>query len=113
MIRTVIRRRSRPRRGPAGIPPDEWRNPPFRRFLTIWGRCAVCLAGGCDPAHGPVNGGSSKGPDCECIPLCPLHHAEQHAIGWPAFEALHEINRLLIAVRWWAMFQILKQRKGL
>lgn len=45
-----------------------------------------------DPAHGPVNGMRSKGDDCEAIPLCRLHHTEQHAIGWPAFEARYGVE---------------------
>ena len=39
-----------------------------------------------DPAHGPVNGRGSKGPDSEAIPLCRLHHEESHKIGQKAFQ---------------------------
>ena len=46
-----------------------------------------------DPAHGPVNGGSSKGPDNEAIPLCRHHHIEQHQIGWNLFEAKYGFSR--------------------
>lgn len=46
-----------------------------------------------DPAHGPVNGMSSKGADSGAIPLGRGHHDEQHAIGWDAFEAKYGFSR--------------------
>lgn len=114
-----IRPRRRLRRGPADIPLSEWRNAAYRRFLVAAGRCVACVAffyrtvgaiwpeeGGCDPAHGPVNGLSSKGPDSGCVPLCPMHHAEMHRTpgGWPAFERLYGFSRVEQARIWWAAF---------
>ncbi len=58
-----------------------------------------------DPAHGPVNGASSKGGDDGAISLCRTHHWEQHAIGWPAFEKKYGINRAAIAKEHYARFK--------
>ena len=59
---------------------------------------------GCDPAHGPVNGRGSKGPDNEAIPLCRHHHDEQHRVGWPAVEAKYGFKRRAEAKAHWAAF---------
>lgn len=112
-------RRAKPRRGPAGIPPDQWRNPGYRRFLREEGRCVPCtkeIAGlwpqllpVCDPMHGPPNGRSQKGPDAGCIPGCRSHHEEQTRIGWPAFEVKYGFSREKEAAVWWTAFQIWKE----
>lgn len=108
-----------PRHGPANIPADEWRNPKYRRFLRDHGYCAVCnldmLPNGtewtglfhlpCDPAHGPVNGAGSKGPDSGAIPLCRAHHDHQHEVGWPPFESVYGIDRAEVAAAWWKAFK--------
>ncbi len=102
----VKRRRKGTRRGPAGIPPEQWRNPAYLEFLRENGRCVVCHLPGCDPCHGPVNGTSSKGPDASAIPMCRREHDEQTRIGWPAFEKLHGIDREREALIWWTAFQL-------
>ncbi len=58
-----------------------------------------------DPAHGPVNGFGSKGGDDGAISLCRTHHREQHAIGWPAFEAKYGIDRAAVAAEHYARFK--------
>lgn len=58
-----------------------------------------------DPAHGPVNGMGSKGPDSGAIPLCRSHHREQHQIGWPRFERKYGINREEVAARTFAAWE--------
>jgi hypothetical protein len=92
------RKRSKPRR----VSVD--RDPGYLAFLRER-KCVACMAKGkrgpgtyyeihsCDPAHGPVNGMGSKGPDSGAIPLCRAHHEEQHRINWPAFEAKYSIDR--------------------
>ena len=57
-----------------------------------------------DPAHGPVNGRGSKGPDNEAIPLCRYHHEEQHRLGWPAFESKYGFSREKEAAAHYAAF---------
>ena len=93
-----IKRRRKPRRGPADIPAECWRNPEYRRYLREDGRCVVCVAISerrflvsctpeeanvcaryfanlpCDPAHTEHGGTSQKGRDSSCIPLCRVHH---------------------------------------
>lgn len=58
-----------------------------------------------DPAHGPVNGMSSKGPDSGAIPLTREYHEEQTRIGWPAFEKKYSIDRAAIAAEHYARFK--------
>ena len=114
------KRRKGTRRGPASIPPEEWRNPGYRRFLREDGWCFVCsllvsrgdpmpLDTECDPAHGPTLGMSMKGPDSGCIPLCRRHHDEQTKIGWPMFERGYGFDRERVSAVWWAAY--LKTRK--
>ena len=98
------RRSGGPRKGPADVPPEMWRNPGYLEFLRSEGFCAVCAYTFCDPCHGPTNGTSSKGPDAEAIPMCRLHHSEQTASTWPQFEKRYKINRAAIARVWWNKF---------
>jgi hypothetical protein len=111
----MIGRRCKPRRGPL-------RDPHYLAFLREEGKCIVCMMrlgqtyvpgtlklirpGNCDPAHGPVNGRSSKGPDDEAMPLCRLHHDEQTTLGWPAFETKYGFDRAQEARSWYCAFQI-------
>lgn len=67
------------------------------------------IAGLCDPAHGPVNGMRSKGPDNEAIPLCRVHHKEQTRIGWQAFEARYGFIRAHEAAAWYQAYLIWKE----
>jgi hypothetical protein len=62
-----------------------------------------------DPAHGPASGARLKGPDSEAIPLCRHHHAEQHQIGWPAFEAKYGFSREKEAAAHYALYRIDKE----
>jgi hypothetical protein len=64
--------------------------------------------GACDAAHGPVNGMASKGPDDGVIPLCRMHHKEQHYIGWPGFEARYKIDRAALAAEHYAAYLVWK-----
>lgn len=111
MKRTPIKRGTKPVR--------KKRPGPARRVLVVrdrkyldWlisERCVMCLNPepdqGCDPAHGPVNGMRSKGPDNEAIPLCRLHHTEQYMNGWPAFERRYGIDRAAIAAEHYARYK--------
>lgn len=88
----IPKRRSKPRRGPADIPVDEWRSPAFRGWIRETGKCVACealirrpelvpgvrldqlrpgmIAGYCDPAHTENGGMRMKGRDSSCVPLC-------------------------------------------
>ena len=125
-MKPIPRKRAKPRRGPL-------RDPGYLAFLREEGKCQCCLvfireagycgltpgsevalrpamiAGLCDPAHGPVNGRGSKGPDNGALPLCRVHHKEQHLIGWPAFEAKYGFNREGEAAAWYKAYQVWKE----
>lgn len=124
MKRSPLRKRrlGPPRRGPANIPANEWRNPKYLRFLRERGYCSACFPWcltiadpsqsprvnraleQCDPAHGPVNGMGSKGPDSGAIPLCRGHHDDQHHVGWQRFQALYRFSREEVAAAWWKAY---------
>jgi hypothetical protein len=55
---------------------------------------------GVEAAHTPGSRGmSQKADDTLTIPLCSLHHKEQHRIGWKRFIATYELNLpILLAV---------------
>lgn len=115
----MIGRRATPRRGP-------FRDEHYLAFLREEGKCICCMMrarapkssaelirpGNCDPAHGPVNGRGSKGPDNEAMPLCRRHHDEQTSIGWPAFEAKYGIDRAREAASWYAAYLIWVDHTG-
>lgn len=103
------RRAGKPRRGPPDIPADRWRNPGYLQFLRNEGKCLICQGRGCDPAHGPVNGQSSKGPDSGAGPLCRAHHDEQHRIGWHSFECRYGFSREIESAVWWSAYQIWRE----
>ena len=82
--------------------------------------CVACIAGRdhapsraggfvCDPAHGPVNGRGSKGPDNEAIPLCRHHHDEQHRVGWSAFEERYGFSREKEAATHYAAYLLVRE----
>lgn len=110
MKRSPVRKKrpGPPRRGPAGIDPERWRNPGYLKFLREEGVCEACWPRTflpCDPCHGPANGMASKGPDAEAVPLDRVHHEMQHKLGWPAFEELYGFSREKEAAKWWARYQ--------
>ena len=111
----VRKKRKTARRGPM-------RSKAYLWFLKIDCRCVACVRLALadptcsfqllmqhrqhliDPAHGPVNGRGSKGPDNEAIPLCRYHHEEQHRLGWPAFESKYGFSREKEAAAHYAAF---------
>lgn len=95
------------------------RNRGYLDFLRSEGKCAVSCGAGrgergewCDPAHGPVNGMRSKGPDNEAIPLCRFHHELQTSLGWSEFEVRYQINRQREAQAWYGAYLIWKEYSG-
>jgi hypothetical protein len=96
-------RRRVPRRGPATIPQEEFRNAAYKLWIKMAGHCIVCHAPGCDPAHTENNGMRSKGRDSSCVPLCRVHHQEYDS-GRVAFEAKYELDMKREAAIWWGKF---------
>ncbi len=49
-----------------------------------------------------TDGGTSLKPsDCFALPLCSVHHAEQHRIGERSFETKYGINMKAVAEKLW------------
>lgn len=97
----MIKRRSKPRRVSVA------RDPKYRAFLREEGWCSVGFthklyfhSGPIDPAHGRINGASSKGSDLEAIPLCRKHHDEMEQLRWPAFCEKYNLDRPALVSYW-------------
>ena len=60
--------------------------------------CVVCKrTRNVEAAHAPGSRGmAQKRSDFETLPLCRLHHQEQHRIGWTQFIRSYELD-----VQWW------------
>lgn len=123
--RPRARRPGAPRRGPANIPADEWRNEGYLEFLREQCKCVACMhvdrasvrryLGGvsaCEPMHGPPNGKSQKGPDAGAIPGCRAHHIEQTRIGWPAFEEKYGFDRETEAATHFTTYTLLSRAEA-
>lgn len=79
-----------------------------RRFTSHrqWIRGHICAVAGedcggnieCAHVEGSGTGGMGmKADDWATIPLCHLHHAERHRIGWRTFDARHGLDALNLA----------------
>ncbi len=93
-------KRSKPRRT------EQFRDRKYLDWLKIKACCACRreVFGITEPAHGPSAGIGLKGPDNEAIPLCRLHHLEQHRIGWSAFESKYGFSRETEAAAHWILY---------
>lgn len=103
-------RRSQPRRGPAGIPAEEWRSDLYVSFLHQEGYCVVCKARYPDGAHTQNNGMRSRGPDSSRAPLCRWHHQEYDA-DRRQFEERYEKDMKREAAVWWLAFTIWRESR--
>lgn len=120
--RGVKKKRATARRGPIGIPPEEWRNIRYRRWVANRAccipRCHTRISEASDlsrvdPAHTERGGQSQKGPDRSCVPLCRYHHncydgkikIESGKVGQKAFEEYHEVDMKAMAAKYWRMFR--------
>lgn len=77
-----------------------------RDEATRWERLPKAMPCVSDPAHGPVNGRGSKGPDDGAISLCRSHHSEQHKLGWEAFQKKYGFDRQKEAIALYATYLI-------
>ena len=92
---TYIRPISKPKKSG-----KRWRSPGHR----AWIRKHHCIVGNCnlvpiECAHvrlglpaGEQAGMSQKPGDEWCVPLCQLHHSEQHSVGEQTFAQLHLLD---------------------
>ena len=93
------KKRERPKSGILRAPRREW--PRHRRFVRSHA-CVVTLGKSDDHCDGPIqcchfrtsaNAGKGLKPaDWDSFPGCFRHHAEQHAIGQPAFERKYGLD---------------------
>lgn len=80
--------------------------------------CICCLASverieryGCDPAHlktasrmhGKTDGGWGRPSDMWCLPLCRMHHDQQHGTNEMRFWSLYRIDPHLLALILWGL----------
>ncbi len=68
------------------------RDPAFLAFIRSL-PCSICYrTRGVEAAHIGRRGMSQKSSDREAIPLCSLHHQEQHRIGLRQFSKSYELD---------------------
>jgi len=64
-------------------------------------RCLVCGDRGCDPAHIKTWGSTGIDADWMFMPLCRLHHTEQHTIGIKTFiNKYYAVEKHLLKMEW-------------
>lgn len=102
---TILKRRKPPK---MGIRQDDGRIHCPAHLAWVRGHnCAVGNAlcqGPIEAAHvrtGTDGGTSLKPSDCWTIPLCSLHHAQQHQMGEGRFEWMHKADMKKIAQALW------------
>lgn len=91
----------------------------IERGFRAWLRTQRCCVPGCrssvairvHAAHVRSRGAGGADPN-NLVPLCALHHAEQHTIGTKAFEARARINLTRDAKKYWRAWRILVTHRG-
>lgn len=107
-VDTRPRKRNAPR-------PAEKSAPQFLQWIR--GRECLCFPrGGCsgkiEAAHVDYAGGKGMGTkvaDRHTVPLCTWHHAEQHRIGWAAFQLRYGFFAKEVAEFLWSRWPGLRQ----
>ena len=59
--------------------------------------CVVCGYGPCENAHWKGGGAGRKADASAILPLCKLHHAEQHQLGVSTFGGRHGLDLAALA----------------
>lgn len=82
--------------------PKSWRSATYRQ----WVRSLRCLIPGCwsreiEAAHASVKGKGLKHDDFYCVPICRMHHSEQHALGILSFQSKYNIDLKVEAETLW------------
>ena len=63
--------------------------------------CLVCGSTPCDPAHVKTIGSGGNDVEYNLVPLCRLHHIEQHKVGWfKMMEKYEVVSGKLRAMKW-------------
>lgn len=63
--------------------------------------CVVCNRRGCDPCHIQSKGAGGDDLEINLMPLCRVHHIEQHKLGWSRFADKFSAIRLALLARGW------------
>lgn len=83
----------------------------------LWMRhTARCAVHGCRTPHQPdphhvraIGMGGTRHPEEadreNMVPLCRMHHAEGHAIGWRTWARKYELDLGALAVEWWTRWE--------
>ena len=76
------------------------KNDDFRK--TFYDRhCVVCNRRGCDPCHIKSKGAGGPDEEWNIIPLCRIHHVEQHKIGIVTFAKKYQaVENWLLSYGW-------------
>ena len=74
--------------------------------------CVVCCRVPCQNAHVTGGGMGRRSGYANIVPLCALHHAEQHQVGMKTFAATHRVDLVAEAAKTEAMWQRHELRTG-
>lgn len=64
-------------------------------------RCVECARTGPDPCHVKSRGAGGPDESWNVLPLCRVHHTEQHKIGWVTFAERHPRVLLWLEANGW------------
>lgn len=69
------------------------------QICAVWDVDGIHCGGHTEAAHLENQGMSAKGSDFLAVPLCTLHHRQQHTIGLAEFQITHGVNLWEVAAR--------------
>lgn len=114
----MLARRKPPKSGIQRAPKREW--PRHEKWVRGFNCCLVMRAVECsgkiECCHvrtGTGGGTSLKPPSWFTVPMCQMHHTEQHAVGEAQFERKHGINLYVIALHLARMSPDRKMREAM
>ncbi len=65
--------------------------------------CVQCGRYGCDPAHIKSVGSGEDDEPWNVMPLCRIHHSEQHKIGWVTFATKYPRVMIYLLSHGWVV----------
>ncbi|HXG58143.1 MAG TPA: hypothetical protein VNL91_03900 [Thermoanaerobaculia bacterium] len=72
-------------------------------LCAVWGEDGIHCAGVTEAAH-LIGGMGEKRSDYYCVPLCTVHHRQQHDVGLIQFQVQHGVNLWQVSaellIRW-------------
>jgi hypothetical protein len=64
--------------------------------------CVVCGSRNCDPCHIAPWGRTQIDSEWNILPMCRLHHSEQHAKNWDRMMEKYPRLKLILSVMGWS-----------